>query len=95
MAEPELFEDIFARMLRQAARKDNNMRRVEARVRNIKTQGFDTIQGVFHNWGVVSTETCDGGIGTDTVAIIEKDDGQVVTPYACNVRFLSATHGVL
>lgn len=95
MSEPELFGDIFARMLRQATRKDNDMRRVEVKVWNKKNQNFDTIRGLFHQWGVESIENCNGAIGMDTIAIVEKDDGQVVQAYACNVRFLPETHGVM
>lgn len=94
MAEPELVGTILGRLFQQMVR-ENDMRRVEAKLYSCGGMRTETVTGVFHQWGFSTTETNEGGIGTDTVAIIEQDDGQIVTAYPNNVRFLDATHGAI
>jgi len=43
--------------------------------------------GTFHEWGV-KYEEFDNGPGNYTVAIVERDDGVIVTPDADRVKFL-------
>lgn len=45
-------------------------------------------EGIFHCWGVDGEEV-EGGAVLNTVAIVERKDGQIVTPYAAHVRFLT------
>lgn len=52
--------------------------------------GF-TIPGKFHEWGLFS-EVIDKGIKTDTVAIIEYENGQIATVMPGVVKFLNMSN---
>jgi len=44
-------------------------------------------EGLFHQWGQDSSEDSEGRLATDTVAIVELENGQVKTAYPTNVQF--------
>ncbi len=43
--------------------------------------------GYFHEWGT-DYEELQGGVGQFPIAIIEKDDGTIVTPHAELIKFV-------
>lgn len=50
------------------------------------------VHGMFHQWGV-DFEEFDSGPGNYTVAIVELDDGTIVTPTTTNIKFATPMIG--
>lgn len=65
--------------------KDERERQLEF---NRAKRDWVSYKGTFHLWGVESTEY-DNGAATDTVAIIELDNGRIVTACPTHVVFLN------
>lgn len=62
------------------------MRPVIARIWNEETKQWDAISGSFHGWGFNVIETNES-VSQYSVAIVEMENGKVVTPNAGDVTF--------
>jgi len=62
------------------------MRKVTAKIYDRDSRDYKEIQGQFHCWGQ-EYEEFESGLGNATVAIIELDNGQIVTANPGNVVF--------
>ena len=62
------------------------MRQVIANIWNEETKGWDAISGFFHCWGYDIAETMES-ISQFSVAIIEMENGKVMTAKPGNVTF--------
>lgn len=57
---------------------------------SIKTgMGYTQVEGtgLFHQWGTVSTEFDSGGV-TDSVGLVEREDGRMFEVYPRNLQFI-------
>jgi hypothetical protein len=64
-------------------RKVMLLKRVET-----KSNLQDDCEATFHQWGTVAIEGPNGCFTGDTIAVCEKADGTVVTPFPTMIRFL-------
>lgn len=62
------------------------MRHVIAKLWNKEAKQYDVVSGVFHQWGYDAIETKEN-VASVSVAIVEMDNGNIVTPVPCDVTF--------
>ncbi len=63
-------------------------RKVKARVWFSNKKEWEVIVGKFHQWGASYEEFRDSPVGNFTLAIIELEDGSIVTALPSDVRFI-------
>ena len=61
------------------------MRKVEV-YNNYKKEKLIHV-GTFHQWGVDAVEVCEGSAPVWTVAIVELEDGSIITPAPTEIKF--------
>lgn len=84
----EKVNKVVKRLLEIPESEERKMRKCKGKYyKNGECHEFE--EGVFHQWGTNCKELCNVAIGTQSVAIVELPNGEVVMPIAYDIQFLT------